>query len=49
MFPGLISVFRPLDAAAEATGMPFVVFPGNVGGDQALGDVVAILRNGRPD
>jgi uncharacterized protein YgbK (DUF1537 family) len=49
VFPGLISVFRPLDAAAEATGMPFVVFPGNVGGDQALGDVVGILRGGRPD
>jgi hypothetical protein len=29
--------------------MPFVVFPGNVGGDQALGDVVGILRGGRPD
>jgi uncharacterized protein YgbK (DUF1537 family) len=43
LFPGLISVFRPVDAAPEAIGMPYVVFPGNVGDDQALTGVVAIL------
>ena len=47
IFPGLVSVFRPLDAAPEAIGIPYVVFPGNVGGDRALGEVVAILR-GQP-
>jgi uncharacterized protein YgbK (DUF1537 family) len=44
LFPGLISVFRPTDAAPEAIGMPYVVFPGNVGDDQALTRVVAILN-----
>jgi uncharacterized protein YgbK (DUF1537 family) len=44
LFPGLISVFRPADAAPAAMGMPYVVFPGNVGDDQALTEVVAMLR-----
>ena len=44
LFPGTISVFRPLDAAPEAVGMPFVVFAGNVGDDGTLAQVVAILN-----
>jgi uncharacterized protein YgbK (DUF1537 family) len=44
LFPGLISVFRPADAAPEAIGMPYVVFPGNVGDDAALTRVVTILN-----
>jgi len=44
LFPGLISVFRPVDAAPAAMGMPYVVFPGNVGDDQALSQVVAMLK-----
>jgi uncharacterized protein YgbK (DUF1537 family) len=44
LFPGLISVFRPLDAAPEAAGLPFVVFAGNVGDDETLARVVAILN-----
>jgi hypothetical protein len=28
----------------QAIGMPYVVFAGNVGGDQALAQVVAILN-----
>jgi uncharacterized protein YgbK (DUF1537 family) len=48
LFPGLISVFRPIDAAPEAIGMPYVVFPGNVGDDGTLAQVVAIL-NGEQD
>ena len=44
LFPGLIPVLRPVGAAAEAIGMPFVVFAGNVGGDQTLRQVVAILN-----
>jgi uncharacterized protein YgbK (DUF1537 family) len=44
LFPGVISVFQPLDAAPEALGKPFVVFAGNVGDDGTLADVVAILN-----
>ena len=44
LFPGVISVFRPLDAAPEAIGRPFVVFAGNVGDEETLGQVVAILN-----
>ena len=44
LFPGTISVFRPLDAAPEAVGMPYVVFAGNVGDDGTLAQVVAIMR-----
>jgi uncharacterized protein YgbK (DUF1537 family) len=45
LFPGLISVFRPVDAAPEAVGVPYVVFAGNVGDDGTLADVVAILND----
>jgi uncharacterized protein YgbK (DUF1537 family) len=48
LFPGLISVFRPADAAPEAIGMPYVVFPGNVGGVDALAEVVALLHGADP-
>ena len=48
LFPGVISVFRPLDAAPEAIGMPYVVFAGNVGDDQMLAEVVAILGQPGP-
>ena len=44
VFPGMISVFRPIDAAADAIGVPYVVFAGNVGDDRTLGQVVAILN-----
>ena len=44
LFPGVISVFRPIDAAPEAIGMPYVVFAGNVGDDGTLAQVVAILK-----
>jgi uncharacterized protein YgbK (DUF1537 family) len=43
LFPGMISVFRPLDAAPAATGIPYVVFPGNVGEDGTLAEVVEIM------
>jgi uncharacterized protein YgbK (DUF1537 family) len=45
LLPGLISVFRPLDARPEATGIPYVVFAGNVGDDATLAQVVAILND----
>ncbi len=49
LFPGLISVLRPADAAPEAIGMPYVVFPGNVGDAQALVKVVALLNGAEAD
>ncbi len=49
LFPGVISVFRPIDAAPGAIGVPYVVFAGNVGGDGTLAQVVAILNGERQD
>jgi uncharacterized protein YgbK (DUF1537 family) len=43
LFPGMISVFHPLDATARAIGVPYVVFAGNVGDDAALAQTVAIM------
>ncbi|PWH07123.1 hypothetical protein DEO23_00185 [Brachybacterium endophyticum] len=42
-FPGQISLFDPIDAPEEVLGTPYVVFPGNVGGDDALAEVVEVL------
>jgi uncharacterized protein YgbK (DUF1537 family) len=49
LFPGVISLLRPVDAAPQAIGMPYIVFPGNVGDDQALAQVVAILNGEQQD
>lgn len=43
LFPGVVSVFRPVEASVEAVGMPYVVFAGNVGDERALADVVRRL------
>ena len=40
---GQVSLFSAQEAPAEVLGMPYVVFPGNVGGEQALADVVDTL------
>jgi uncharacterized protein YgbK (DUF1537 family) len=40
LFPGVVSVFEPLEARAEALGIPYVVFAGNVGDDDSLADVI---------
>ncbi|MEE1618631.1 four-carbon acid sugar kinase family protein [Brachybacterium sp. J153] len=52
-WPGQVSLFAAEDAPDEVLGMPYVVFPGNVGGEQALADVVDVLtaavRRPRPD
>ena len=42
-YAGQISLFTPVEAPDEVLGMPYVVFPGNVGGREALADVVARL------
>jgi uncharacterized protein YgbK (DUF1537 family) len=44
LFPGMISVFRPIDAAPGTDGAPYVVFAGNVGDDATLAQTVAILN-----
>jgi uncharacterized protein YgbK (DUF1537 family) len=41
VLPGIVSVWEPV--AGPATGIPFIVFAGNVGDDTALADVVALL------
>ena len=46
LFPGVISLFRPIDAAPPAIGMPYVVFAGD---DQALAQVAAILNGEQQD
>lgn len=38
MLPGIVSLWEPSDGPAR--GIPFIVFAGNVGGDQSLADVV---------
>lgn len=43
VFPGMVSVFAPVEAAPEAMGVPYVVFAGNVGDERALADVVDLL------
>jgi uncharacterized protein YgbK (DUF1537 family) len=44
LLPGLVSVFRPLDAAPEAVGIPYVVFAGNVGDETTLASVIDRFR-----
>lgn len=44
-FPGQISLFTPVNAPEEVLGTPYVVFPGNVGGETALADVIDRLTN----
>ncbi len=43
-FPGQISLFTAEDAPEDVLGIPYVVFPGNVGGREALADVIDRLR-----
>jgi uncharacterized protein YgbK (DUF1537 family) len=49
LFPGVISVFQPVDADPAAAGLPYVVFAGNVGDDGTLAQVVDILNGGQED
>jgi len=41
MLPGIVSLWEPVDG--PATGVPYVVFAGNVGDDSSLAAVVGIL------
>ena len=47
LFPGMVSVFRPIEAAPEAVGVPYVVFAGNVGDDNSLAEVVDLFAGRR--
>ena len=44
LLPGMVSVFRPLEAAEGAVGMPYVVFAGNVGDEDTLAEIVERFR-----
>jgi uncharacterized protein YgbK (DUF1537 family) len=44
LLPGLVSVFRPIEAPEEVTGVPYVVFAGNVGDENTLADVAGVFR-----
>jgi uncharacterized protein YgbK (DUF1537 family) len=44
LLPGMVSVFRPSEAAPDAVGMPYVVFAGNVGDEETLADIVDRFR-----
>jgi uncharacterized protein YgbK (DUF1537 family) len=43
MLPGIVSLWEPV--AGPAQGIPYIVFAGNVGNDDALADVVDTLRS----
>ncbi len=43
LLPGLVSVFRPVEAPARVVGTPYVVFAGNVGDEDTLAHVVDLL------
>ncbi|MFC7328957.1 four-carbon acid sugar kinase family protein [Marinactinospora rubrisoli] len=43
MLPGIVSLWQPV--SGPGAGIPYVVFPGNVGDDDALAVVVDHLRN----
>jgi uncharacterized protein YgbK (DUF1537 family) len=47
LLPGMISMFRPIEAAPEAIGTPYVVFAGNVGDDDTLADVIDLFAGRR--
>jgi uncharacterized protein YgbK (DUF1537 family) len=40
---GMVSVFRPIEAPAAITGVPYVVFAGNVGDEHTLDSVLTTL------
>ena len=43
MLPGIVSLWEPVTGPAQ--GIPYIVFAGNVGDDDALADVVETLRS----
>jgi uncharacterized protein YgbK (DUF1537 family) len=47
LLPGMISVLRTEVADEDVVGMPYVVFAGNVGGDEALADAIELFDGRR--
>lgn len=45
LFPGMVSVLKPEEAPEAVIGMPYVVFAGNVGDENALADVIERFRS----
>ncbi|MGB3681765.1 MAG: four-carbon acid sugar kinase family protein [Rubrobacteraceae bacterium] len=45
LLPGIIPVWI-LPKDSEFPGLPYIIFPGNVGGSETLAEVIEILRNG---
>ncbi|MFJ8104500.1 four-carbon acid sugar kinase family protein [Streptomyces sp. NPDC096132] len=43
LLPGIVSLWQPADG--PAAGIPYIVFAGNVGGDDALADALTLLRS----
>ena len=46
LLPGLVSVFRPIEAPDEVLGVPYVVFAGNVGDETTLAYVADLFAGG---
>jgi uncharacterized protein YgbK (DUF1537 family) len=44
LLPGMVSVFRPIEAPEEVVGVPYVVFAGNVGDENTLAYVAGLFR-----
>jgi uncharacterized protein YgbK (DUF1537 family) len=44
LLPGLVSVFRPVEAFPAVIGTPYVVFAGNVGDETTLAYVIDLFR-----
>lgn len=44
LFPGMVSVLRPEEAPDDVIGMPYVVFAGNVGDENALAGTIEKVR-----
>src|SRR3712207_95951 len=47
LLPGLVSVFRPVEALPQVVGTPYVVFAGNVGDETTLAHVINLFREKR--
>jgi uncharacterized protein YgbK (DUF1537 family) len=43
LLPGLVSVFRPVEALPQIVGTPYVVFAGNVGDENTLAYVIDLF------
>jgi len=44
LFPGMVSVMRPDEATEEARGMPYIIFAGNVGDENALTNTIEMVQ-----